>query len=61
MQFGYRILQEAAYFPLYPLLSHVTAPLVGERYPRANRLMVAPCIAWTIILTRLLAGATFVV
>lgn len=42
-------------FPCFALMA-----LVGERYPRAHRLMVALCIAWTIILTRLLAGATFV-
>ncbi len=42
-------------FPCFALLA-----LIGERYPRAHRLTVALCIAWTIILTRLLAGATFV-
>ena len=29
-QYGYRILQEAAYFPLYPLLMRVTAPLTAD-------------------------------
>ena len=43
---------------VFPCL--VLMALIGERYPRAHRLMVALCIAWTIILTRLLAGATFV-
>lgn len=42
-------------FPCLALLA-----LIGLRYPRAHRLSVALCIAWTIILTRLLAGATFV-
>lgn len=42
-------------FPCFALLA-----LLGVRYPRAHRLTVALCIAWTIILTRLLAGATFV-
>lgn len=38
----------------------VAMALLGDRYPRAHRLMVALCIAWVIILTRLLAGAMFV-
>lgn len=42
-------------FPCFALLA-----LLGIRSPRAHRLTVALCIAWTIILTRLLAGATFV-
>lgn len=42
-------------FPCFALLA-----LLGVRYPRAHRFTVALCIAWTIILTRLLAGATFV-
>ncbi len=42
-------------FPCFALMA-----LLGERYPRAHRLMVALCIAWAIILTRLLAGAMFV-
>jgi hypothetical protein len=42
-------------FPCFALLA-----LIGVRYPRAHRLTVALCIAWTIILTRLLAGAMFV-
>lgn len=42
-------------FPCFALMA-----LVGERYPRAHRLMVALCIAWMIILTRLLAGVQFV-
>ena len=43
---------------IFPCL--VLMALIGQRYPRANRLMVALCIAWTIILTRLLADGTFV-
>ena len=42
-------------FPCLALMA-----LIGVRYPRAHRLTVALSIAWTIILTRLLAGATFV-
>ncbi len=42
-------------FPCFALLA-----LIGVRYPRAHRLAFALCIAWTIILTRLLAGAMFV-
>lgn len=70
-RYGYQIVPQAAYSPLYPLLMRLTAPLVvfpclalmavlGDRYPRAHRLMVALCIAWTIILTRLLASELFV-
>ena len=43
---------------VFPCL--VLMALIGVRYPRAHRLTVALSIAWMIILTRLLAGATFV-
>ncbi|HEU5346090.1 MAG TPA: hypothetical protein VFU60_17215, partial [Ktedonobacterales bacterium] len=42
-------------FPCLALLA-----LLGKRYPRAHRLMVALCIAWTIILTRLVASEFFI-
>jgi hypothetical protein len=42
-------------FPCLTLMA-----LLGDRYPRAHRLMVALCIAWTIILTRLVASELFI-
>ena len=42
-------------FPCLALMA-----LLGKRYPRAHRLMVALCIAWTIILTRLVASEFFI-
>ncbi|HEX8732500.1 MAG TPA: glycosyltransferase family 39 protein [Ktedonobacterales bacterium] len=43
---------------VFPCL--VLMALLGNRYPRAHRLMVALCIAWMIILTRLVASELFV-
>ena len=43
---------------VYPCF--VLMAVLGDRYPRAHRLMVALSIAWMIILTRLLASELFV-
>ncbi|HZC06869.1 MAG TPA: mannosyltransferase family protein [Ktedonobacterales bacterium] len=53
---GYRLLTEAAYFPLYPLLMHMTAPLVGGHVRLAGLIVANACaLAAFILLGRLVA------
>ncbi len=56
---GYRVLPQAAFYPLYPLLEHLLAPVVGGSYALAGLLIANAADFGALVLLRWLAEEQF--
>ena len=56
---GYQTVPQAAYFPLYPLLMHLAAPLVGGNVAVAGAILSNACALAAFILLAKLVAAEF--